>query len=149
MSLGIRACHVRNYSSAQRIPKKAAGAFTSNQHISQPVTLNKTLVYIGPFAETIQRYKMVASLFGVCGLCAVPGLLSTGQAPALSWIGIETVSMLGRLKEDNMWLTDLKDVSGNQRKMVSWQHKTRRYSLERAVVEADPYLQGLADRCPK
>lgn len=27
---------------------------------------------------------MTASLFGMCGICAVPALLSTGQAPALS-----------------------------------------------------------------
>ncbi|KAI9251394.1 hypothetical protein BDA99DRAFT_541383 [Phascolomyces articulosus] len=214
-TLGIRlSCHVRFYSTptstAPRIPKKAAGAFTSNKHISQPVTLNKTLVYIGPFADSVQRYKMVASLFGVCGLCAVPGLLSTGQAPALSvilagvsaiipagfihfytrnlvtrlmvyddiktvererrrprdmkdnkWLGIETVSIFGRLKEHTMWLTDLKDVSSSsskeqQSKMVIWEEynkktksKGRRYALERVVVEADPYLQGLANRCPK
>ncbi|KAI9496021.1 hypothetical protein BDB00DRAFT_811421 [Zychaea mexicana] len=210
-TLGMRAsCHLRLYTtSAPRIPKKAAGAFTSNKHISQPVTLNKTLVYIGPFADSVQRYKMVASLFGVCGLCAVPGLLSTGQAPALSvimagvsaimpagfihmytrnlvtrlmvyddvktvererrrpgdmkndkWLGIETVSVFGRLKEHNMWLADLKDVTPSQQqsKMVLWEKQnkktsgrgpSRRYALERAVVEADPYLQGLADRCTK
>lgn len=109
-----------------QLPKKAAGAFTSNKHISKDTTskstiasddqsndniLNKTLVYIGkwergrvstyywftddlicpwsytnvgPFSETIKRYKMTASLFGMCGICAVPALLSTGQAPALS-----------------------------------------------------------------
>lgn len=41
---------------------------------------------LGPFAETMQRYKMVASLFGACGLCAVPALLSTGQPNILSVI---------------------------------------------------------------
>ena len=76
------------------------------------------------------------------------------------WLGIETVSLLGRLKEHNMWLQDLKDVSftsstqQQQSKMVIWEeqkkpNKGRRYALERAVVEADPYLQGLANRCPK
>lgn len=34
----------------------------------------------------MQRYKMVASLFGACGLCAVPALLSTGQPNILSVI---------------------------------------------------------------
>ncbi|KAI7853125.1 hypothetical protein BDC45DRAFT_511390 [Circinella umbellata] len=210
-TLSIRpSCHVRFYSAPtqQSIPKKAAGAFTSNKHISQPVSLNKTLVYIGPFADSVQKYKMVATLFGACGLCAVPGLLSTGQAPVLAvaltgvsalipagfihwytrnlvtrlmvyddiktvererrrprdmkndkWLGIETVSLFGRLKEHNMWLQDLKDVSltsstQQQSKMVIWEeqkkpNKGRRYALERAIVEADPYLQGLANRCPK
>lgn len=35
----------------------------------------------GPFAETIRKYKITASLFTLCGLCAVPALLATGQAP--------------------------------------------------------------------
>jgi hypothetical protein len=32
----------------------------------------------------MRRYKMTASFFGICGIFAVPALLSTGQAPALS-----------------------------------------------------------------
>ncbi|KAI9323431.1 hypothetical protein BX666DRAFT_1886787 [Dichotomocladium elegans] len=191
--------HVQQYSTSKQLPKNAAGAFTSNKHIAQTVnagdaTLNKTLVYIGPFAETMQRYKMVASLFGACGLCAVPALLSTGQAPALSvlfagasavapavfihwytrdlvtrlmvyddvktverqrrrpreitggkWIGIETCSALGRPREDTMWLSDLRPmaVSNNSAKTVNWRFKNRRFALERAVVEADPFLLGL------
>lgn len=43
-------------------------------------------IYLGPFSETIRRYKMTASLFGACGICAVPALLSTGEAPAVSVI---------------------------------------------------------------
>ncbi|KAI7881832.1 hypothetical protein K492DRAFT_161126 [Lichtheimia hyalospora FSU 10163] len=190
-----RLLSVAHYSTKQ-IPKKAAGAFTSNKYITQPVAgsiANKTLVYIGPFADTMQRYKMVASLFGACGLCAVPALLSTGQpsilsvilagtsamAPALfihwytrniatklivyddvktveqqrrrpreintgKWIGIETSSLLGRLRENNMWLSDLTSTHGD--KVITWQSSKRRYVFERAVMEADPYLQGL-DQC--
>lgn len=41
-------------------------------------------VCLGPFAETMKRYKMTASFFGICGIIAVPGLISTGQAPILS-----------------------------------------------------------------
>lgn len=39
---------------------------------------------LGPFAETMRRYKMTASFFGLCGIFAVPALLSSGQAPAMS-----------------------------------------------------------------
>lgn len=39
---------------------------------------------VGPFSETMRRYKMTASFFGLCGILAVPALLSSGQAPAMS-----------------------------------------------------------------
>lgn len=45
----------------------------------------------GPFSDTIRKYKITASLFTLCGMCAVPALLATGQAPV-------TASILGRLK---------------------------------------------------
>jgi hypothetical protein len=90
------------------LPKKAAGRFTSNKLINQPIEgqlkdVQQTLVYLGkstlfivsddsinlfifkgPFAETMRRYKMTASFFGLCGIFAVPALLSTGQAPVMS-----------------------------------------------------------------
>ncbi|CAO3622537.1 unnamed protein product [Mucor hiemalis] len=81
------------------MPKKAAGRFTSNKLITQPVKghvneVQQTLVYIGPFAETMRRYKVTASFFGLCGIFAVPALMSTGQAPPLSvaLAGISAVS---------------------------------------------------------
>ncbi|KAI8637757.1 hypothetical protein BD408DRAFT_353176 [Parasitella parasitica] len=134
------------------VPKQAAGRFTSNKLISQPIEghakdAQKTLVYIGPFAETMRRYKMTASLFGVCGLIAVPALLSTGQAPAMSFIGIETVSFWGRFKEETMWLSQLGYRSTP--KGITWQQKTggkHVYTLEREIMEADPYLKALAGR---
>ncbi|KAF7727143.1 hypothetical protein EC973_008004 [Apophysomyces ossiformis] len=156
-----------------QIPKKAAGAFTQNKYIAKPLeanAMNRTLVYIGPFAETIRRYKMTASLFGICGLCSVPALLSTGQAPILSvvlvhddvktverqrkrpqelkdkWIGLERITFLGRSCEDNAWLSELSDKSN--KKNVLWQNRKTKtiYSLEKAVVESDPYLHTLANR---
>ncbi|KAI8393365.1 uncharacterized protein BYT42DRAFT_488249 [Radiomyces spectabilis] len=145
---------------ATQVPKKAAGVFTSNKHIAQPVqgetpAINKTLVYIGPFAETIRRYKMTASLFGICGLCAVPALMSTGQAPPLSvikdkWLGIETCNFFGKYSEENMWLSELRTVPSE--KSVLWKDTKRRkatFALEKAVMESDPFLRGLADRCRK
>ncbi|CAO3627385.1 unnamed protein product [Mucor fragilis] len=182
------------------VPKQAAGRFTSNKLISQPIEgqtkdVQKTLVYIGPFAETMRRYKMTASFFGLCGIFAVPALLSTGQAPAMSvalagfsavspaifvhlytngyvtklivyddiknvekdrkkpklikdkFIGIETVSFWGRFKEENMWLSQLGYKSTP--KGITWQQKTGAkhvYTLEREIMEADPYLKALADR---
>jgi hypothetical protein len=97
-------CQVAYYST---LPKQASGKFTSNKQIAQPIegkiNIQQTLVYIGkkllniykdvfiesrlsqgPFTETMKRYKMTASFFGLCGIFAVPALLSTGQAPALS-----------------------------------------------------------------
>lgn len=32
----------------------------------------------------MRRYKMTASFFGLCGIFAVPALLSSGQAPVMS-----------------------------------------------------------------
>jgi hypothetical protein len=32
----------------------------------------------------MKKYKMTASFFGICGIVAVPSLISTGQAPVLS-----------------------------------------------------------------
>ncbi|ORX43863.1 hypothetical protein DM01DRAFT_262485 [Hesseltinella vesiculosa] len=137
-----------------QLPKKAAGVFTSNKHIdakSTPPLINKTLVYIGPFSETIRRYKMTATLFGVCGACAVPALLSTGQAPALSdvWLGFETYTFFGRKQEHQVWLSSLSDVSN--KRMYRWlDRKSRRiYALERHVVDADPFLKGLSNKCGK
>lgn len=43
--------------------------------------LNK---HVGPFADSMKKYKMTASFFGICGIIAVPSLISTGQAPVLS-----------------------------------------------------------------
>ncbi|KAI8068339.1 hypothetical protein BC940DRAFT_238078 [Gongronella butleri] len=148
-------CSVQYFYSTQ-VPKKAAGAFTSNKHIDgvkppSHSTINKTLVYIGPFSETIRRYKMTATLFGVCGLAAVPALLSTGQAPALSdlWLGFETYSFFGRKQEHHVWLSSLSDVSN--KRMIRWlDRKSRRiYALERHVVDTDPLLKGLSNKCGK
>ncbi|KAI9366490.1 hypothetical protein BD770DRAFT_311661 [Pilaira anomala] len=133
------------------LPKKAAGKFTSNKMINEPneshvKDVQQTLVYIGPFAETMRRYKMTASFFGLCGIFAVPALLSTGQAPVMS-VALETVSFWGRFKEDNMWLSQLRYKSTP--KGITWQQKTgaeKIYTLEREIIEADPYLKALADR---
>ncbi|KAI8343644.1 hypothetical protein BC941DRAFT_509062 [Chlamydoabsidia padenii] len=191
-----------------QLPKKAAGAFTSNRHITPPSTtgnddpnnsnvINKTLVYIGPFSETIKRYKMTASLFGICGICAVPALLSTGQAPALSvalagvsavapsifihwytqdyvanliayediktierqrkqqrtlppkdmWLGIESWTFFGRKKEHNMWLSQLVDIS--DQKAMRWQWGKKKFTLERGIMDADPFLKRLASSVHK
>ncbi|KAI8579548.1 hypothetical protein K450DRAFT_241498 [Umbelopsis ramanniana AG] len=77
------------------LPKEAAGPFTSNSKIaSTSKPEDKTLVYLGPFAETIRKYKITASLFTICGMCAVPALLSTGQAPVAASVlaGISAVT---------------------------------------------------------
>ncbi|OAD79241.1 hypothetical protein PHYBLDRAFT_179036 [Phycomyces blakesleeanus NRRL 1555(-)] len=82
--------------------KKTAGPFTPNKLITESVgdtsaNINRTLVYIGPFTETIRRYKTTASLFGVCGICAVPALLSTGEAPIMSVVlaGVSAITPIG------------------------------------------------------
>jgi hypothetical protein len=162
---------------------------------------------------------MTASFFGLCGIFAVPALLSTGQAPAMSvalgnkkwvkrrrivkltlnlvsvagisavspaifvhlytsgyvtklvvyddikavekerkkpnqmkdkFIGIETVSFWGRFKEESMWLSQLGYKSTP--KGITWQQKMGAkhiYTLEREIMEADPYLKALADRVQK
>ncbi|KAI7901854.1 uncharacterized protein BX663DRAFT_531603 [Cokeromyces recurvatus] len=145
--LGIT-CQLLKYST---LPKKASGPFTSNKLISQSVNessdeIRKTLVYIGPFAETMKRYKMTASFFGLCGIISVPALLSSGQVPVLS-AAIETISFWGRFKEETMWLSQLhyKPTS----KGLVWQQKTgakHTFTLEREIMDADPYLKALADR---
>ncbi|KAG1055167.1 hypothetical protein G6F46_006637 [Rhizopus delemar] len=184
------------------LPKQAAGKFTSNKLITEPSNtknnineVQRTLVYIGPFAETMKRYKMTASFFGICGIIAVPGLISTGQAPMLSvalagisaispaifvhfytrgyvtklivyddikkvererkrpkemkdkFIGLETISFWGRFKEENMWLSQLKYKSTT--KGLVWQQNTGSkhiFTLEREIIEADPYLNALSKR---
>ncbi|CAO3694430.1 unnamed protein product [Rhizopus microsporus] len=141
---------------------------------------------------------MTASFFGICGIIAVPSLISTGQAPILSvalagisavtpalfvhfytkgyvtklivyddiknvekerkkpkemkdkYIGLETVSFWGRFKEENMWLSQLRYKSTT--KGLIWQQKTgpkHTFTLEREIVEADPYLRALAKRVEK
>ncbi|KAI9279129.1 hypothetical protein BY458DRAFT_503209 [Sporodiniella umbellata] len=165
----------------------------------------------------MKRYKMTASFFGVCGLIAVPGLASTGQAPLLSvalgmhslfcfvltcfssllktagisaispaifvhfytrgyvtklivyddikkvererkrpkemkdkYIGLETISFWGRFKEQNMWLSQLKHKSTT--KGLVWEQKTGAksiFTLEREIMEADPYLNALTKRVQK
>lgn len=108
-SLLLKQCQAYRYST---LPKKASGKFTSNKLIPKKDIINevqRTLVYlgmnfvlvyvcvyincinrlsysvyIGPFSETMKRYKMTASFFGVCGMIIVPGLVSTGQVPLLS-----------------------------------------------------------------
>ncbi|RCH96004.1 hypothetical protein CU097_001424 [Rhizopus azygosporus] len=185
------------------IPKKAAGRFTSNKLIAESTKasyneVQRTLVYIGPFADSMKKYKMTASFFGICGIIAVPSLISTGQAPVLSvalagisavtpalfvhfytkgyvtklivyddiknvekernkpkemkdkYIGLETVSFWGRFKEENMWLSQLRYKSTT--KGLIWQQKTgpkHTFTLEREIVEADPYLRALAKRVEK
>ncbi|EIE81460.1 hypothetical protein RO3G_06165 [Rhizopus delemar RA 99-880] len=135
------------------LPKQAAGKFTSNKLITEPSNtknnineVQRTLVYIGPFAETMKRYKMTASFFGICGIIAVPGLISTGQAPMLS-VALETISFWGRFKEENMWLSQLKYKSTT--KGLVWQQNTGSkhiFTLEREIIEADPYLNALSKR---
>ncbi|ORE18444.1 hypothetical protein BCV71DRAFT_179496 [Rhizopus microsporus] len=136
------------------IPKKAAGRFTSNRLIAESTKtsyneVQRTLVYIGPFADSVKKYKMTASFFGICGIIAVPSLISTGQAPILS-VALETVSFWGRFKEENMWLSQLRYKSTT--KGLIWQQKTgpkHTFTLEREIVEADPYLRALAKRVEK
>lgn len=63
------------------------------------------------------------------------------------FIGLETVSFWGKFKEENMWLSQLKYKSTP--KGITWQQKLRAknvYTLEREIMEADPYLKALADR---
>ncbi|KAI9478764.1 MAG: hypothetical protein EXX96DRAFT_572193 [Benjaminiella poitrasii] len=185
------------------LPKKAAGPFTSNKLIGPSTKdhadeIRRTLVYIGPFAETMKRYKMTASVFGLCGIVAVPALLSSGQVPVLSaalagisavspalfvhfythgyvtklvvyddiktvekerkrsrdmkdkFIGIETISFWGRFKEETNWLSQLRYKSTP--KGLTWQQKTGAkhvFTLEREIMEADPYLKALSDRVQK
>ncbi|CAO3632677.1 unnamed protein product [Cunninghamella echinulata] len=135
---------------------------------------------------------MTASLFGACGICAVPALLSTGEAPTISvmlaglsaispsifihwytkeyvasliayedikiierqrkkpldikdmWLGIETWSFFGVKKEQNMWLSQLFDVS--DRKMMKWKYKNHIFAFEHGVMDADPFLKGLVKK---
>lgn len=66
------------------------------------------------------------------------------------FIGLETISFFGRFKEENMWLSQLKYRSTPRG--LSWQQKRGAkhvYSLEREIMEADPYLRALADRVQK
>ncbi|CAO3592602.1 unnamed protein product [Absidia cylindrospora] len=187
-----------------QIDKKAAGAFTSNKHITkdnnESNVINKTLVYIGPFSETIRRYKTTASLFGICGICAVPALLSTGEAPVISvalagasavapsifihwytkdnvasliayegiktierlrkqrlpasvkvdkdiWLGIEKWTFFGSKKEHNMWLSQLSDISNP--KAMRWQCGKQQFTLERDIMNADPFLKRLTSSLPQ
>lgn len=66
------------------------------------------------------------------------------------FIGIETVSFWGRFKEESMWLSQLRYKSTT--KGITWQQKTGAkhiYTLEREIMDADPYLKTLADRVQK
>ncbi|KAL0095287.1 hypothetical protein J3Q64DRAFT_1631603 [Phycomyces blakesleeanus] len=133
--------------------KKTAGPFTPNKLITESVgdtsaNINRTLVYIGPFTETIRRYKTTASLFGVCGICAVPALLSTGEAPIMSvikdkWVGLEKVGLMGFVREQTVRLSDLTDKSTP--KAVMWEAKGKKFALERDVMNTDPFLNGLVN----
>lgn len=63
------------------------------------------------------------------------------------FIGIETVSFWGRFKEDTMWLSQLAYKSTP--KGITWQQKLgakNTYTMEREIMEADPYLKALVDR---
>ncbi|CAO3688357.1 unnamed protein product [Rhizopus stolonifer] len=63
------------------------------------------------------------------------------------YIGLETISFWGRFKEENMWLSQLKYKS--TAKGLVWQQKTGAkhiFTLEREIMEADPYLNALAKR---
>ncbi|OBZ87252.1 hypothetical protein A0J61_04701 [Choanephora cucurbitarum] len=181
------------------LPKQAAGKFTSNKLISPHESdhVQRTLVYIdflsGPFSETMKRYKMTASFFGLCGMMLVPALINS--APPLSivlaglstvspaifvhfytkgyvsklivyddvkqvererkrprdiqdkFIGIETISFFGRLQLDSMWLSQLSYRSTT--KGVFWQTKQKTFTLEREIMQADPYLKALCHRVEK
>ncbi|KAM3579401.1 hypothetical protein VKS41_008259 [Umbelopsis sp. WA50703] len=179
------------------VPKEAAGPFTTNDKISTTSRPeDKTLVYLGPFAETIRKYKITASLFTLCGLCAVPALLTTGQAPVaasimagisavtptgfIHWLSgnyvsklivydqprnirrtkdikitkdmlleLETYNLMGGVKTGKVMLSRLTEEELKKKAYIGWAEKgskQRAWKLERAVVEADPYLNALADR---
>ncbi|KAI9015845.1 hypothetical protein CLU79DRAFT_707306 [Phycomyces nitens] len=138
---------VQHYST---LPNKTSGPFTPNKLVEPAgdtfANINRTLVYIGPFTETIRRYKTTASLFGICGICAVPALLSTGEAPIMSvikdkWVGLEKVGLMGLVREQTVRLSDLTDKSTPT--AVVWQAKGKTFALERDVMNADPFLTGL------
>lgn len=66
------------------------------------------------------------------------------------FIGLETISFWGNFKEDSMWLSQLRYRSTP--KGITWQQRAgakRVYTLEREIVEADPFLKGIADRIQK
>ncbi|KAI8987607.1 hypothetical protein BDF20DRAFT_851140 [Mycotypha africana] len=182
------------------VPKVAAGSFTSNKLINSSRNddfnnVQRTLVYIGPLSETLKRYKLTASFFGICGCIAVPALLFSGHAPPLSialagvsavapslfvhfytkgyvtklivyddiknvekerkqpktikdkFISLETISFLGRSKQETMWLSQLAYVSSV--KALIWKQKVgarHTFTLERPVMEADAYLRALVKR---
>jgi hypothetical protein len=63
------------------------------------------------------------------------------------FIGIETVSFWGQFKEETMWLSQLGYKSTP--KGITWQQKTGAkniFTMEREIIEADPYLKALANR---
>lgn len=66
-------------------------------------------------------------------------------------ISIETCNILGRFKQTDVPLSAIRDVtipsSPLHRGQIVWQYKRRTFRLERAVIQADPFLQGLAHRC--
>ncbi|KAH8555695.1 hypothetical protein BGW37DRAFT_516610 [Umbelopsis sp. PMI_123] len=177
------------------LPKEAAGPFTSNSKIapaSRPE--EKTLVYLGPFADTIRKYKITASLFSICGICAVPALLATGQAPIaasvmagisavtptvfIHWLSgnyvsklivydqprnirrtkdvkitkdmlleLETFNAMGKTNTGKVMLSQLREAELKKNSLIGWTEngsKQRAWKLERAVIEADPYLNAIA-----
>lgn len=66
------------------------------------------------------------------------------------YVGIETCSPIGRYREHSLWLSELKDVSKPGSKAVAWQWKKHYpFILERTVMEADPFLNGLTDLVSK
>ncbi|KAI8087646.1 uncharacterized protein B0P05DRAFT_531758 [Gilbertella persicaria] len=82
------------YAAYSTLPKEAAGKFTSNKLINttKSDSVQRTLVYIGPFSETMKRYKMTASFFGLCGIVLVPALINSAPPLSVLLAGLSTVS---------------------------------------------------------
>lgn len=63
------------------------------------------------------------------------------------WLGIETWTFFGQKKEQNMWLSQLWDIS--DQKAMRWRWGKRKFTLERSIMDADPFLKRLASSLRK
>lgn len=62
---------------------------------------------------------------------------------------LETYNLMGGVKTGKVMLSRLAEEQLNKKAYIGWAEKgsqQRAWKLERAVVEADPYLNALADR---
>ncbi|KAL1916057.1 uncharacterized protein VTP21DRAFT_6061 [Calcarisporiella thermophila] len=65
---------------------RSSSSKASDSVVTKPVTeipKERVLLYTGPMAEQIRRFKTVALMFSMCAVIAVPSVLLFGKAPML------------------------------------------------------------------